>query len=321
MVLRVHTDPVSIIRKVLAQNPKSYTRIQDLTEVGANMVRSGLVREGKTSGSSQSPTDQGMCIAATEKRITAMCIEAALEEDDFETAYSYVVNRLTSDSDRSTPSATAELCDDDWSWRAALQAGQYIRTARTIRPTHLGNTSGNPDIRHLEQRIDCLSTALRIAPPSRLQEILKAFRRCEEQLDSALKEEAAREADLDAADCGMPGGFDAGSTATVHTPSTLLSRSAAAASKAGDDAPMSLFDLSRATARAASRNFAALSTLQQSAGGKAATPATPAAGGDGEAHDDHHRARKRDALRDAAMGTLTSGVGWLIGAPAPTEKS
>ncbi|KAF6836107.1 secretory pathway protein Sec39 [Colletotrichum musicola] len=320
VVLRVHTDPVSIITKVLEQNPKSYTRIQDLADVGANMVRAGLVRETKTSFSSQCPMDEHLCIATTEKRIAAMCIEAALKEDDFETAYSYVVNRLSGNAGRSTSSVTVKLRDDDWSWRAALQAGQYIRTASTIRPTHLGNTSGNPDIRHLEQRIDCLATSLRIAPPSRLQEILKAFRRCEEQLDSALKEDAAREADLDAANYGMPGGFDAGSTATVHTPSTLLSRSAAAI-KAGDDAPMSLFDLSRATARAASRNFAALSTLQQSAGGKAAAPAASAAGGNGEAHDDHRKARKRDALRDAAMGTLTSGVGWLIGAPAPTEQS
>ncbi|KAF5519742.1 Protein transport protein sec39 [Colletotrichum aenigma] len=324
VVLRVHSDPVSIISKVLEQNPNSYTRIQDLADMGVNMVRAGLVDRVKKGAIPQVQNDEQAHIDAAQKRITAMCIEAALKEDDFETAYSYVANRLSGRADNSVSNATVQL-DDDWSWRAALQAGQYIRTARTVRPTHLGNASGNAEIRHLEHRIDCLATALRMAPPSQLQEILKTFRRCEEQLDSAFKEEAAREAALDsAADVGshgMPGGFDSGPAIRSHRPYGNQSRSTtAAAAKAGDDAPMSLFDLSRATARAASRNFSALSTLQQSVGGsKAPSIAESIASGDGEAHDDHPRARKRDQLRDAAMGTLTSGVGWLIGAPAPSD--
>ncbi|KAJ0272369.1 hypothetical protein COL940_010494 [Colletotrichum noveboracense] len=324
VVLRVHSDPVSIISKVLEQNPNSYTRIQDLADMGVNMVRAGLVDRVKKGAIPQVQNDELAHIDAAQKRITAMCIEAALKEDDFETAYSYVANRLSGRADNSVSNATVQL-DDDWSWRAALQAGQYIRTARTVRPTHLGNASGNAEIRHLEHRIDCLATALRMAPPSQLQEILKTFRRCEEQLDSALKEEAAREAALDsAADVGshgMPGGFDSGPAIRSHRPYGNQARSTtAAAAKAGDDAPMSLFDLSRATARAASRNFSALSTLQQSVGGsKAPSIAESIASGDGEAHDDHPRARKRDQLRDAAMGTLTSGVGWLIGAPAPSD--
>ncbi|KAF9870837.1 hypothetical protein CkaCkLH20_11736 [Colletotrichum karsti] len=322
VVLRVHSDPVSIIGKVLEQNPQSYTRLQALEEVGTNMVRAGLVDRNKKRPATQTREDELSHIDATEKRVTAMCIEAALKEDDFETAYSYVVNRLSGKADNSVSTATVKF-DDDWSWRAALQAGQYIRTTRSIRPSHLGNASGNLEIRHLEQRIDCLATALRIAPPSQLQEILKTFRRCEEQLDSALKEEAAREADMDnAADItshSMPGGFESTPAAVrSHRPTGSQTRSMAAA-KGGDDAPMSLFDLSRATARAASRNFGALSTLQQSAGGKAPTPAGSTTSGDGETHDDHPRARKRDQLRDAAMGTLTSGVGWLIGAPAPND--
>ncbi|KAK1654846.1 secretory pathway protein Sec39 [Colletotrichum phormii] len=328
IVLRVHSDPVSIIGKVLEQNPKSYTRIQDLLDVGTNMVRAGLVDRNNKKVAAAQPVEDGQQVDAARQRITAMCIEAALKEDDFETAYSYIVNRLSGGADASM-SSTVKV-DDNWSWRAALQAGQYIRSARTVRPTHLGNASGNPDIRHLEQRIDCLATALRIAPPSQLQEILKTFRRCEEQLDSALKEDAAREEDIDE-HSGMPGGFDAAPAAARSHRSSgerQTRPSAAVASKAGDDAPMSLFDLSRATARAATRNFTALSTLQQSAGGgtaAATAPAQPAASGSApdsewDGHDDHPRARKRDQLRDAAMGTLTSGVGWLIGAPAPAPN-
>ncbi|KAK1594045.1 secretory pathway protein Sec39 [Colletotrichum navitas] len=329
VVLRVHSDPVSIIGKVLEQNPKSYTRIHDLLDVGSDMVRAGLVDRSKRGIAVQVVEDEEACVDTSTRRITAMCIEAALKEDDFETAFSYVVNRLSSQVNHSKTASRVKI-DDDWSWRAALQAGQYMRTVRTVRPTHLGNASGNPDIRHLEQRIDCLATALRIAPPSQLQEILKTFRRCEEQLDSALKEEAAREADLDAVAANlhssMPGGFEGAPTAArLHVPSgPPQPRLSAGTSKLNDDAPMSLFDLSRATARAASRNFAALSTLQQSAGGKAPVPAPASsasvASSDEDPHDDQPRTRKRDQLREAAMGTLTSGVGWLIGAPAPNPQ-
>ena len=83
---------------------------------------------------------------------------------------------------------------DDWSWRAALQAGRYRRTSQTVKPTHLGNASGNPEIRHLEQRMECLTHAFRLAPKSTLQEIVNVFRRCEEELESLSKQEAEQEA-------------------------------------------------------------------------------------------------------------------------------
>ncbi len=141
-----------------------------------------------------------------------MCIDAALTEDDFETAYSYVVGRLSALSDLAQTSSSGSPSSrvvDEWSWKAALQAGKYKRTERTLRPTHLGTASGNPEIRHLDQRIDCLSTALRIAPPPTLQEILNTYRRCEEELDAAMAAEASQENAWDeAADVqAMPGGF------------------------------------------------------------------------------------------------------------------
>jgi hypothetical protein len=123
-------------------------------------------------------------ITIAEKRVVSMCIDAALAEDDFETAYSYIMTRLVNiagpaqernpEHDRKS-GLFAELPPkllDDWSWRAALQAGKYRRTSQTIKPTHFGNASGNPEIRHLEQRMECLSHAVRLAPKSTLQEIL-----------------------------------------------------------------------------------------------------------------------------------------------------
>ncbi|KAF4447689.1 Protein transport protein sec39 [Fusarium austroafricanum] len=294
VVLRVHSDPVSIIEKVLEQNTKAYTRVQEFAELGNNMVNADLpccVRSGK-----QLPTADGQELTRSmvEKRIVAMCVEAALREDDFETAYSYV---------------PLGICDE-WSWKAALDAGKYVRTERSQKPTHLGTASGNPEIRHLEQRIECLATSLRIAPPFQLQEVLKTFRRCEEQLDAAIKEEAAREAAWDTAGdlSGLPGSFDTPDPDKAYPPRNI---SASATARQAEEAPMSLFDLSRATARVASRNLTVLSSLQGSFSSDKTNPEPESFESE---HHEQNRTRKRDQLREAATGTLVSGVGWLLGA-------
>jgi protein transport protein SEC39 len=313
VVLRVHSDPVSIIGRVLEQNPKSYTKLQHLVQVASDMVLAGLYKKGKTTLlPPRTAADERLHLATTEKRVTAMCIGAALAEDDFETAYSYVVNRLApSEDQRSETTGGRGRLADSWSWKAALQAGQYVRTARTTRPTHLGTASGNPDIRHLAQRIECLATALRIAPAAQLHEILKTFRRCEEQLDAAIKEEAASEEAWDAAgdlhSPIMPGAFAAARPHQAPGAATVSNVMATPhRPRQEDDGPVSLFDLGRATAEAAKRNLGVLS------GSKGGPPPL-------EADEDEPRARKRDQLRDAAMGTLVSGVGWLVGASAPNR--
>ncbi|KAF5586229.1 transport sec39 [Fusarium subglutinans] len=308
VVLRVHSDPVSIIEKVLEQNPKAYTRLQEFEELGNNMIHANLpicVRPGKQQPIAE---DQDTAKSLVTKRIVAMCIEAALREDDFETAYSYVVTRLGADENvhKSQPAGIS----DEWSWKAALDAGKYVRTERSQKPTHLGTASGNPEIRHLEQRIECLATSLRIAPPSQLQEVLKTFRRCEEQLDAAIKEEAVREAAWDTAGdlSGLPGSFDTPGPDKAYPPRNI---SASATARQAEEAPMSLFDLSRATARVASRNLTVLSSLQGSFTSDKTNAESESS--EFESHE-QNRTRKRDQLREAATGTLVSGVGWLLGA-------
>ncbi|KAF3770690.1 secretory pathway Sec39 [Cryphonectria parasitica EP155] len=306
VILRVHHDPLSIIEKVLQQNPKSYTQIQDLVDVGRNMVAAGLTVKDKSGHSALTAEMEPAQMLNAEKRITAMCIDAALTEDDFETAYTYVVNRLAALS--GPPQAVARKASngslrdsapirDDWSWRAALQAGMYQRTARTVRPTHLGTASGNPEIRHLDQRIECLATALRIAPAATLPEILKSYRRTEEALDAAIKAEAEQENAWDeAADMQtMPGGGRQG-TSNRHN---------------AEEAPMSLFDLSRASMLSAQRNLTALSNFNLTTQSRPSDTGSDSGLGAG---DQQQRARKRDQLREAAVGGLTAGVGWLIGA-------
>jgi hypothetical protein len=365
-VLRVHKDPISIIAKILEQNPKSYTQLHDLLTVGTHMVEAGLTAHSKT----LTPEEETTHRLTAERRITAMCIDAALAEDDFGTAYSYIVNRLAPSSPTSPATVTVA---DDYSWKAALQAGKHRRTHHPHHTTTTHRTGGggggiatsaNPDVRHLEQRIDCLATALRVAPPQTLQEIVNAFRRAEEELEVLVREEEQQEDEWDArgdhlllrhGQGGMPGGF-------VTTTSSSKQQSTVRAGGGGgrrqsksaadeDTAPMSLFDLSRASVLSAQRNLSALSGLQRSAsaglgrlaggggggggsgrgerslgddtGGRSSMDMPPlsatgsvASAGSGAAEEDR-RVRKRDQLREAAMGTLVSGVGWLVGAPAP----
>lgn len=341
VLLRVHQDPIAIVGKILEQNPKSYTRVHDLVDLGNNIVAAGLTTRSSRSTNTSTPTPEQERLerSTAERRITAMCIDAALTEDDFETAYSYVTNRLSKLSPPYTPKSTpspfpptaAAAAPDDYSWKAALQAGKYRRTPRTLRPTHLGTASANPEIRHLEQRIDCLSTALRIAPAPTLTEILNAFRRAEEELVAALAAEAEQESAwnerADEGLAGMPGAFGA-------APSSGRPRAAAAAERPAarrdsvhqvEDRPMSLFDLSRASVASAQKNLTALSSLQRSGLGRLTGFATGGGGGGSggplsatsgseDGGEESKRVRKRDQLREAAMGSLVSGVGWLIGA-------
>ncbi|KAJ2902309.1 Protein transport protein sec39 [Zalerion maritima] len=353
VVLRVHSDPISIVGKVLEQNPTSYTNIQDMLEIGFNMVKASLTVRDKHGHPALSPEDEPVQLSIAEKRITALCIDAALAEHDFETAYSYVVSRLSQIAEAvhspSKPGSGPKKMVDEWSWKAALNAGKHKRTSKSTRPTHLGTASGNLEIRHLEQRIECLSTALRIAPPSTLQEILNTFRRCEEELETAIKAEEAEEdawdtaGDLKSPRKAIPGEF---------VPGPKVQRGPVSAARAAEDAPLSLFDLARAVAPSAQKNLGGLASFQRfgqaRGGGKVGTESDASSGGIGgalgggfggflggglgggssdagsaqgeEGDDGRPKARKRDQLRDAAMGTLVSGVGWLVGAP-PLDRS
>jgi hypothetical protein len=343
IMLRTHGDPICIIGKIMAQNTRIYTDVDEFLRMGEEIVLAGLTVRDVEGYSKMVPEMVEAQLSLARRRVISMCIDAALSEDDFETAYSYVMNRLPSiaaeayarpTKDTKTPNASAAIETDggvlkargiiaqpppvildDWSWRAALQAGKYRLNAYTVKPTHVGNASGNPEIRHLEQRMECLAQALRIAPPSTLQEILNAFRRCEEELDTKIREEAEQEEawDEQGDEKVMPGRF--GMDAPVN-----LSRAGAATSNAksrtGDEAPMSLFDLTRASAAKAQQSLSALTSVRNE-GSSRDNQGSIAVSDDGS-HIQGVKpstVRKRDQLRNAAVGTLASGIGWLINAP------
>ena len=321
--IRAHRDPMLLVGKILDQNPRSYTKLDDLLDIGQNLVAASLTvgtgDSGSIDGDPQGPAPPSL---VARRRIISMAIEAALREDDFDTAYSYVVNRLQQDSN--LPLNELSRNGDDTSWRAAFKAGCYS----------FKKPSGSSTLRRLEQRMELLSQALLLAPTSELSGILEVWRQCEEDLNSASAQEAEADAKWDArADRKIPGQFSGySSPVTQQQPSREPSRAAM-----NEEAPMGLFDVARGAAATLSKNASLLGGSRNSAAGGAAggslqqtvhhetsSSSKMGSGGDndnnlGSGHDAEGRVRKRDIVSNMVTGGLASGIGWVLGAPPIRE--
>ncbi|KAF2860708.1 secretory pathway Sec39 [Piedraia hortae CBS 480.64] len=270
--IRVSSDPVGLIEKVLDQNPASYTRLDDMISIADNFVLAGLT------GPEGASMDEKQTEAT--RRVTFMAVEAALKEDDFETAYSYVVNRLNTSKDS----------NDDISWRAAFLAGSY-------------RSSTAPNLRRLEQRGDLISLALLLAPAPALNEILAAWRRCEEETTNMQAQQREAEMAFDSRPTHVGTGTLPGQFASEQ-PEMVLNQPRREMGRVGTvtdtdaDVPVSMFELTRSAAQALKRNAFPLRA---------------------EADGEHH-VRRRDMVANAVSGGLASGLGWMLGA-TPREQS
>ena len=306
--IRAHKDPISLVEKILHQNRHSYTKIDDLLEIGSNLVSAGItqsIQDPSTKQLDQENVDQEHVMVS--RRITAMAIESALDEGDFDTAYSYVVNRLPppdiSYSSKSKASADS-LIADDISWQAAYQAGKH--------PT---KSNGPSALRRLEQRMELLSQALLLAPPSALSEILLVWRQCEEKMTTQMAQEMEEEEKWDdRGDRRIPGGYSLESSPEIQKPREP-SRNAM-----NEEAPMGLFDVAKGAAAALSKNAFPLRNPRNS--GSAVPIKTShervistggSDGGSFSGAESEGRVRKRDMVSNMVTGGLVSGIGWVIG--------
>ncbi|KAF2865270.1 Sec39 domain-containing protein [Massariosphaeria phaeospora] len=334
--IRVSADPLSLLRKLLSQNSRSYTHLDDLISIGQNLVvamPSTIMNEDSAMGSLDPAAIEEKKVVA-ERRVIGMAIEAALEADDFETAYSYVVNRL------SPPSPTISLAastssrrysfgsydstrqDDeaeDVSWRAALLAGKHRFSPLSSSMWSQPSSTARPDLRRLEQRMELLSQALLLAPPSHLEEVLSVWQQCESEMTALLAEETeAEERFNDAADRKLPGAFMSETIAVQ--PRREIGRGAV------EESPMGLFDVARGAAAAFSKSAFPLrgsntaprpeSSDTRDDAGRVSMDLSDAGsiGSGGE-----ERVRKRDYVANAVTGGLASGLGWVLGATPAQE--
>lgn len=336
--IRVSQDPVSLVDKVLEQNPSSYTELDNLVEIGRNLIAAGLPQreeEGNNSKKSSSEDDEALerRKKEAERRVTLMCVEASLHEEDFESAYSYIVSRLTpSGADIEAPSNNNRTLkrhtritsksstrsrdgepEDDVSWRAAFIAGRY-------RPS----TSSPPSVRRIEQRTELLSLALLLAPVSALTEILNAWRRCEEEMTALQLAQQQAEEDFDTwADkrqslSSLPGNFTGDQPAMVLNQQRREMGRMTGAGRGDGEAPVSMFDLTRSAAQAFSKNAFPLRAAARTSSGletssmEAREVRMDSSGGELDA--DAQRVRKRDMVANAVSGGLASSLGWMLGA-------
>ena len=307
--IRVHHDPLSLVEKVLDQNPKSYTKLDDLISIGRNLVAAGLPSTTPSEPGSQSQSQSPDATITAERRITSLAISSALTSNDFGTAYSYIFTRLTPPSNTPSPVLTTPT-PDDISWRAVYNAGRYRST--TPNPS----TPLTAQIHHLSQRMELLSLALVLTPsPDPLPEILGAWRRCDEEVTSLRAREQSEEEAWDTkgdALSTVPGGFgpsdserDAFDTAQQRAARRARARAAMPHSHP-HEAPMGLFEVARGAAMALHKNAFPLRG--------AGTAAENNEGNENEQEQEHERVRKRDMVSNMVTGGLASGIGWVLGA-------
>lgn len=319
--IRIHPDPLSLIEKVLEQNPKGYTKLDDLLSIGRNLVAAGFppILED-----TPAPNDATLI---AERRITSLAISSALASDDFGTAYSYIFTRLapptltttttttTSTSTSASASASASTTKDDISWRAVYTAGRYRPPTRNPNPS--------TEITHLTQRMELLSLSLILVPTaSPLPEILGAWRRCDEELNILLVRESQAEDIWDARGdhismSMLPGGFGTDTDKeqdVLDTRQQQVRRARVNHGVAGQggEAPMGLFEVARGAASALQKNAFTSGKRERVGQGEYA------AGQDEDEHDDDDddddRVRKRDVVSNMVTGGLASGIGWVLGA-------
>ncbi|EZF30006.1 hypothetical protein H101_06344 [Trichophyton interdigitale H6] len=337
--IRVHQDPISLIEKVLEQNPKGYTQLDDLLAIGRNLVAAGLPTGKGTAASTASPNQ---AVVSAERRIMSLAIAAAVNASDFDTAYSYVVTRvippsLVPGSERDD-TGHAQDEDDDISWRAAYNTGRHPPTGKEAQETTLVSR-----IARLSQRMELLSLALVLAPSAEyLPEILAVWRRCDEEM-STLQEQEIQEAeswDYEGDQQGrmgmgmgvgaaVPGGFGP-SSSELDALDTELERERRARStrqpqpqrpaklSGYEEAPMGLFDVARGAASALRKNAFPLTSASPTTNNSSGSMTNNSSGEEGQGAETP-RTRKRDVVSNLVTEGLVSGIGWVIGAPAPAS--
>lgn len=325
--IRIHPDPLSLIEKVLEQNPKGYTKLDDLLSIGRNLVAAGfppmLEDSDAASNTYTSNTSNEDATLIAERRIISLAISSALASDDFGTAYSYIFTRLapTTSTNNNTNTDTTTP-KDDISWRAVYTAGRYRP------PTHTPNSNPNPstEITHLTQRMELLSLSLILVPTaSPLPEILGAWRRCDEELGILQARESAQE-DLwdtrgDSVSMSMlPGTFgsetdkeqDVLDTRQQHARRARVNQGLFAGGSSGEEAPMGLFEVARGAASALQKNaFAGGGGV---GGGRRGSEREQGQYEHDELDEHDDRVRKRDVVSNMVTGGLASGIGWVLGA-------
>ena len=168
--IRIHPDPLSLLSKLLSSNPRSYQRSDSLIQIGSDLVHG--------TGGSEADT------AAAVPRILGMCAEAALGEDDFESAYAYITSRLLPAATSRNEAARSTL------WRTALLAGRFQSPYAVLSGT---GPRGPAGLANLEKKRELLAWALAYCPAEAAADVLGSWRRNEGEIEVLMEAEELAE--------------------------------------------------------------------------------------------------------------------------------
>ncbi|KAK6360834.1 hypothetical protein TWF730_006955 [Orbilia blumenaviensis] len=306
--IRLFPDPVGLISRVLQSNPKAYLQLDSLVKVALNLVYGVYKPRGDEEKGGGEPTEEET--AAVRRRVVGMCVEAALAEDDFETAFSFVVNKLVPGYQKlrtnttTSPHKFTGNNNADTAWQAALQTGRY--RSPTMLAESMEGVATAKGIEQVMKRMEVLSQALVICPGEAVMDVLRTWKSCEDELEQLLELEIQEERQH----AGKLGEW-VGSTIDI---------SRRAASGGGLlKAPMSLLGAGgRMVKGLGSTAFplrsVSVSSRQSEEGSQRGSGEFDRGGW--TVGEDGERVRKRDVLSGMVTSGLASGLGWMLGAKA-----
>lgn len=290
--IRNHPDPISLLPRLLDSNRRSYLQPDALVSIAQDLAQAN---------STSTPVNN----AAIEARVLGMATEAALGDDDFETAYSYVMTRLLPSAtapapsrQNDTPSTEGIGAARDTLWRTSLHAGRFRSTLSTISSAP---PRGATTLKLLEKKLELLALALRFCPAVALPDCLAQWQKCEADAEECLAADARAEEEFvkkaegirwsgeherpasqnsqRQAGWGLPGVGLVGGVLGHHSQTGNNTDTRPTGRGRGEEeAPQSLFDVAKA--------------------------AGSLLGGEG---------RKREAVKGAVTKGLVGGLGWVLG--------
>ncbi|KAF3078369.1 hypothetical protein TWF102_003557 [Orbilia oligospora] len=321
--IRLFPEPVELISRVLQSNPKAYLQLNSLVKIAQDLVY-GVSKphhdeETEERNGGEMTKEE---ISAIKRRVVGMCVEAALAEDDFETAFSYVVNKLVpgyqnlrtsttlSSSSSSSTTTTASAFtgnNSDTAWQAALQAGRY--RSPTMLVESMEGVATAKGIEQVMKRMEVLSQALVICPGEAVMDVLRTWKNCEDELERLLELEIQEErqhagklgewvgSTIDMSKRAATGG------GLLKAPMSLLGAASSAGGRMVKGLGSTAFPL-----RSVSR--------QSEEGGSQRGSGEFDRGGGWTIGEDGERVRKRDVISGMVTSGLASGLGWMLGAKA-----
>ncbi|KAJ5582055.1 hypothetical protein N7535_000675 [Penicillium sp. DV-2018c] len=269
------------------------------------------------------PTTE-QALLTSSRRITSLAIVSALSSNDFGTAYSYILTRLTPlQPPHHLPPPNPIPHNNARRHNLARRLQR-----RPLPPPNTPPPTPNPPIPN-QPPLAKNGTPLPIPHPHPLPEILGAWRRCDEELSSLRTREQAEEDLWDAKGdtlSSVPGGFgptdserDAFETEQQRAARRARARNALPSSTR-HEAPMGLFEVARGAALALHKNAFPLSGGRGVSGEVAGGNDGGGGGAERPLSPDSERVRKRDVVSNMVTGGLVSGIGWVLGADPVGKK-